>query len=106
MTNLNETKAQVLDLLNQIAILTKDVPEGPTYENYNYQTVPVTSDVLNDYSDEELEDMGIDKTKFPSPEELDNSVMLRSIGDYVQRVLKSPMSAVHNETQYYNSNCY
>lgn len=96
-----ERKAQVLDLLNQIAILTKDLPEPQTFENYNYVQTYVTKETLRDYSAEELEDKGIDPTNVD-----DDSTYLYCIGNYVRRVLDGKVSsASYNEEQYYNSNC-
>lgn len=101
----NETqkiKAQVMDLLNQIVILTKDFPEAQTFEDGDYQTVMVTEDIINDYDDEDLKDMGIDKSKFNA-----DALYLRCVGDYAKRVVDGKTSrATHNEEQYYNSNCY
>lgn len=110
MTN-QEIKVQVMDLLNQIVVLTKDVKnDAPTYENYNYQEVSLTSSDLNDYTDEDLEDKGVSKEDIAkyraNPQELDDKVYLCSVRSYVKRVVDGDASsAALNETQYYTSTC-
>lgn len=103
--NLNETKAQVMDLLNQIVLLTKEVKDVPTFEDYDYTTRPVTTSQL-DYGDQDeiLNQVGVTKEQLP---ELDTQAYLRAVGDYAKRVVDGKeSSATYNEVKYYTSACY
>jgi hypothetical protein len=97
--NYAAVKEQVLELLNQIAILTKDVPEPQTYEDYNYREGYVTTSYLADYGDDVSD--SIDQSKVN-----DDAVYLYCVNNYVKRVIDGDAeSASHNELQYYTSNC-
>lgn len=102
--NAVETKKQVMDLLNQILILTKDVPKPQEFEDSDHFTHFVTTDLISDYdlSDEDFEDQDIDRSKVN-----DDEVYLYAVSKYVKRVVDGNVSsATYNEKQYYNSTCY
>lgn len=101
-----QIKAEVLELLNKIVLLTKDVKEGPTFEDYNYNRRAVTTSQLDYHSDAEelLKDLNLTEADLPA---LDTQAYLHSVGAYAKRVVNgSSESALQNELQYYNSNCY
>lgn len=113
MEKLEQLKVQINDLLNQIVILTKDLPKPQTLENYNYQMVILTEDrFLDELSDNEITEEDTNSKAWPidgngeplkKPNDLETA--LYCISRYAQRVLQCESNAVRNENQYYTSNC-
>ncbi len=105
--DMQEIKTQVMDLLNQIVILTKGIKGVDTgVENWNYQPVGISE--LLENGPEEYEDNKSSQKFFEmTPEQQQN---LRS-QDYLSNVnniclrITSESGAEGNEKQYYNSNC-
>src|SRR4051812_23524144 len=91
--NLKEVKANVMDLLNEIIILTKGLDEPQYAENYNYQLEAVTSSKYKELKEEladseetdaeELLDVEGEKLKKPN----DDEVYLYLVGEYAKRVV-------------------
>jgi hypothetical protein len=101
-----ELKNQVMELLNQIVILTKGVKEPQQRENYNYQYEYITSDVLEDLKADSGDEEVLDVEGNPVTNVDDDQIYLYCVGKYAKRVIDGDASdAVHNENQYYNSNC-
>jgi hypothetical protein len=106
-----ELKAEVMDLLNQIVILTKGIkaPESGV-EDYDCREVSVLDlmDHPEDYLEEDPEALakwkGLSKNE---KDELKMNVYLSSVHAMAKRVVDGKASsAEYNEKQYYNSNCY
>lgn len=99
----SDKKAEVLELLNKIAVLTKEVAEPEhTRENYDYGfTTYLTTDNVNDYVYDE------EKVEKLKSELNDDQVFLYCVGQYINRVLSGdPDMAARNEQKYYTSTCY
>lgn len=105
MTN-SEKKKQVVELLNQIVILTQEVKEPQSIEDYNYNSKYVTSNVLSDLQDGDTESYVSDDNGKPIKEVDDDAVYLYCVNSYAKRVLAGDANdAAHNEDKYYTSTC-
>lgn len=93
-------KADVMDLLNQIAIKLKDIGD-PLMQEDDYTYHVITDGTTEGYDDEtgkwvEKEVDGFDK----------NTQYLACVKAMVERAVKGDLSEVaYNENQYYTSNC-
>lgn len=105
--NLNKIKTDVMDLLNQIIVLTKGLPDVPTQEDdYTGAEIMLTSDYVDFEDADDLEANGVDTKIFPDGETLDAAVYLTGVSAYCERVVDGDADSVaHNEKQYYTSNC-
>lgn len=114
MTN-KKTKAEVMDLLNQIVVLTKGIKAVDTgEEDYDTGRNISISDVLSnfEYLDEEDKDddsmyQKYGKLSEEEKQELLDQDYLANVSAICKRVADGDAEAAsYNEQQYYNSNCY
>jgi hypothetical protein len=112
MSNLDQVKKEVMDLLNQVVIKTKGI-EAPETDKEDWDGNPMSiMDLMNnpeDYFEGEDEKEELAKWKNLTKKErseMENQVYLAGVNAMLTRIVDGDASSVeYNEKQYYNSNC-
>lgn len=107
MNNYQDVKDKVMDLLNQIVVLTKSVPTPPNNASSDYGDTYLTSEYVDFEDQDDLEDRKVDLNVFPDAKSLDNAVYVTCVSQYAKRVVDGDEeTANRNEEKYYSSACW
>lgn len=113
-------KAEVIELLNKLATLTKEIEKPREVEDYDGRTQYLTTEYFESYlADDYPDDDTAEDVEFPTDSEgedikkaditeaTDEQVFLYCVGQYAERCLNGDTSsASYNEQKYYDSTCW